>query len=62
LEEAVKSGKAECMFKLKNIELKTVDIGNIINDINRDSDYILAAFSYSYSPESQVISFMMEYK
>jgi hypothetical protein len=62
LEEAVKSGKAECMFKLKNIELKTGDIGNIINDINRDSDYILAAFSYSYSPESQVISFMMEYK
>ena len=62
LEEVVRNRESECVFKLKNINLETLDVGAIINDINRDSNYILAAYSYSYSPESQEISFMMEYK
>jgi len=62
LEEVVRNRESECVFKLKNINLENLDVGAIINDINRNSNYILQSFSYYYGPESQVVCFMMEYK
>jgi hypothetical protein len=62
LEEAVENGKAECVFKLQNVDSASLNIEQIMIDITSEPGYGLESISCTFGPEKLVIRFMMEYK
>ncbi|NLM28178.1 MAG: transglutaminase [Clostridiaceae bacterium] len=62
LENAVKDGKTESMFKLQNMDPESLDIGKIMIEITGESDYNLEFISCSFDPVTLVIRFEMKYR
>jgi len=59
LEDAAKNGKAECMFKLKNVDAESLEIGQIMIEVTKEPEYNVELISCSFDPETLVIRFTL---
>lgn len=63
IKKVVQNGDSKCQFKLKNMETEDMNIETMMNDINKESDYKLVGYTYSFNEDMQVIRFgLLEYR
>lgn len=57
LRQTVEKRDKSCTFKLRGFDAGSLDVGQIMNDINEEAGYVLSGYSYSLNEAIQIISF-----